>query len=650
MPLIDLNGLRYFKSKENAMIAGKPEAGALATNTHLVDEYFYWKGTLHQATAPISVGDAIALGTNVKIGVLADGITEAKSATYGLYDQESVGSAAVVSFDDGAENVPLKNLSVNIKAVQDLHGYDNPWGAGWGKNLIPDTTDTSNGYVNNNYLASDGTAGSLNGRYISEYFPITAGATYTVSQKGALQTASLCFYDSNKTYISGEAYDERSSFTITAPENAAYCRATQRGDRDNNSYLVQIELGSTATTILPYSNICPTTGWTGANVTRMGKNLLNPSILRDGSSWNYFSLKLKPNTTYTISANFASNSGLAFYASSDEAYGANTRVYSGHPVMQTTGNGGYLYFQQRRTSGEDSFANYIAQVEEGSSATTLEPYVGTTIPITFPSEAGTVYGGTLDVTNGVLTVSSAKKVFTGEETLYISRNSAASSYLMLRLGERGFVTYNFAYSNMLNRVFSDISTSDFSFIIQNSANYDRAQIAFRLNASFDGGNASGTIANYKAELARLYTNGTPLEVIYNITQPTTYTLTPTEVSTLLGLNNILADCGDVLELTYRKKAISEEKIQYLIDAKNTLTKALIAPVLTDMIADTVLVAGDFRIVGDTLYRITTPVASGANLIVNTNCVVTTIGEQLTYINSVISTLGNLAFQNYDTVS
>lgn len=35
-------------------------------------------------------------------------------------------SGSVVSFDDGADNLPLEELIVDIDPVQDLHGYDSP--------------------------------------------------------------------------------------------------------------------------------------------------------------------------------------------------------------------------------------------------------------------------------------------------------------------------------------------------------------------------------------------------------------------------------------------------------------------------------------------------------------------------------------------
>ena len=44
---------------------------------------------------------------------------------------------------------------------------------------------------------------------------------------------------------------------------------------------------------------------------------------------------------------------------------------------------------------------------------------------------------------------------------------------------------------------------------------------------------------------------TPLQVVALLATPIEYTLTPTEVTTLLGENNIWADTGEITELTYR---------------------------------------------------------------------------------------------------
>lgn len=77
---IDTAGLKHFKGKENAMIAGKPESTNTATVAHAVGEYFYWKGVLHIVTAAIAVGGTIQTNTNVKPAVLADDVGALKTA------------------------------------------------------------------------------------------------------------------------------------------------------------------------------------------------------------------------------------------------------------------------------------------------------------------------------------------------------------------------------------------------------------------------------------------------------------------------------------------------------------------------------------------------------------------------------------------
>ena len=98
---------------------------------------------------------------------------------------------------------PLKSATVTLTPQQDLHGYDYPWVAGGNKNLIPDGTDTSKGFLSSYLLKSDGTTGTSNYYNITEYFQITAGETYTWSCLSAtIDLSSVCFYDENKDFIS----------------------------------------------------------------------------------------------------------------------------------------------------------------------------------------------------------------------------------------------------------------------------------------------------------------------------------------------------------------------------------------------------------------------------------------------------------------
>lgn len=55
-------------------------------------------------------------------------------------DVTGAGSGAIVSFSDGADNIPLKSFIAQINPTQDLHGYDKPWAGGAGKNKLDLTT------------------------------------------------------------------------------------------------------------------------------------------------------------------------------------------------------------------------------------------------------------------------------------------------------------------------------------------------------------------------------------------------------------------------------------------------------------------------------------------------------------------------------
>ena len=88
---------------------------------------------------------------------------------------ESV-SGSVVSFEDGAE-LPAESVIAHIEPQQDLHGYDNPWPAGGGKNLFnSNVPNIVNGYI------STTTFTTANPKAKTVYIPIKSNTTYTVSK------------------------------------------------------------------------------------------------------------------------------------------------------------------------------------------------------------------------------------------------------------------------------------------------------------------------------------------------------------------------------------------------------------------------------------------------------------------------------------
>jgi len=110
-------------------------------------------------------------------------------------------------------------------------------------------------------------------------------------------------------------------------------------------------------------------------------------------------------------------------------------------------------------------------------------------------------------------------------------------------------------------------------------------------------------------------------IVYPLATPITYTLTASQIRTLLGQNNIWADAGPIsVEYTADTKMY--------IDSQTRATRSLIAGIETTMTASRPYAAGDLLIVGDTLYKAAASIASGATLTPGTNVTPTTVAEQL----------------------
>ena len=162
-------------------------------------------------------------------------------------------------------------------------------------------------------------------------------------------------------------------------------------------------------------NVRPISGRTSATVTRTGKNLLDPSLLKDRSAWNTFKITVEPNTWYTCSTNKPQNSLYLYFRNTSGDGGSSTYlVYNSHHVTVKSNENGEVWISQRRVSGTASFADYEIMVEKGSTVSVYEPYQGNTYTFQF---GDTVYGGTLDVTNGKMVVDRANIASYNGETL-----------------------------------------------------------------------------------------------------------------------------------------------------------------------------------------------------------------------------------------
>lgn len=160
---------------------------------------------------------------------------------------------------------------------------------------------------------------------------------------------------------------------------------------------------------------------------------------------------------------------------------------------------------------------------------------GSAIDITFPSEAGTVYGGKLDLVKGELLVNMKSVVFDGTQQidLYSSGDNRLPIYYpeTVTLLDGKMVSSISRKASNYNDLMSSINTVR---LVQNG-------IAFHLEG-FKG--QSWTSSAFKAYCKNLYDNDTPFQICYELATPITYQLTPQEISTIIGTNTIYADIGD----------------------------------------------------------------------------------------------------------
>lgn len=173
--------------------------------------------------------------------------------------EEKTASGSIVTFTDGADDVPLKSCEVSLPAS--LDGYSSVDVVSAGKNLF----DKDNPNEVDGYFTTTGfSTGNANAKTI--YIPILGGATYTVSKTAGqrFQIATAEVMPSNGAVFTGRQADNTStSLSITASANDKYLWAwifldgTDTGTLSEMLASVMIEVGSTATTYEPY--VTPTT-------------------------------------------------------------------------------------------------------------------------------------------------------------------------------------------------------------------------------------------------------------------------------------------------------------------------------------------------------------------------------------------------------
>ena len=402
-------------------------------------------------------------------------------------------SGSIASFPDGADNLPLKSLVVDINPIQDLHGQDAPYPAGGGKNKVNFSNLSIEANVDKQL--DIGTVALPAGTYTLSY---TLSATVTATRNRPLYLLNGIAYYGNDIKTVG-----RGSWTFTLEEQSTlvfkWWGHTVSAACTISDFM--LESGSTATAYAPYENICPISGWTGMQIQHTGKNHCNAEQ---------------------------------------------------------------------------------------------------TIPISWQTEAGTVYSGRLDVLSGVMTVDRAM-VDLG--TLNWTRINTQSPHWRFW----AIVTGMLKDSTLMSNQYAQITPS---------AQWTGA---IGIATQLISGTPAVMVTDERYETAADFkTAMSGVQLVYELATPIEYQLEPHEVASLLGTNNIFADTGDC-------------SVEYRADT--TLYISRLTEPDADMIADSNITSGKYFMVGNTLYKATANIASGSAVIVGTNAIRKSLSEALNEINA-----------------
>lgn len=335
-------------------------------------------------------------------------------------------------------------------------------------------------------------------------------------------------------------------------------------------------------------NIRPITGWTSATVTRRGKNLMGKPAWATRTQDGVTATLLEDGRVSVTGT--GTNTGLAVIAYNSVDLPAGTYIFNGQNnadvnkklTLQTYNLTDDTQIVNRDTATDYTFtldkpsrvairiglrtgvnvtdAILSPMIRHVSSADpTYEPYVSQTRSITFPAEAGTVYGGTLDVTSGVLTVTHKLYTFDGSENWVVGNYSYRYEFYSTIPDGTNFRTWVDGGRGLSNIGIYDgtaHSTESAKDYIASRTTLASSATGNRQHVLITPPSIATTVEELKAFLAN-----TPEQWYAPLQNPQTYQLTPQEIASLFGTNNLWADTGDT-------------EVEYRADAKLYITKKI----------------------------------------------------------------------------
>lgn len=461
---------------------------------------------------------------------------------------------------------PMQKCEVTLEPIQDLHGQDAPYPAGGGVNKLDESAYTSLSQVtySNGVFSSTSEPETrrmqrafvrtfLNNATINTYeFDVTnkndgVRAIFTIPFDGSFDSFDV-------GYKMTSPYNDAARFSATGIANGTYtisfyCDVIPKTNEILGKFSrIQLELGSTATSYSPYSNICPITGWTGCEAHRTGVNLFDKDAtwtsagnyilndngvkVSDGSS-SYFLEKLpvKPNTTYYSVGGAADNGTQRIYFYDRNGVFISRSIAQNYGFSFTTPSNCYYIGFQYKTSALNLSA---WSINYPSTDTGYHAYNGTTLSVTFPN-GQTVYGGTVDLVSGVLKSKMASvdlgTLNWGKSDQFfeaVIANRSNGIGLCSNYKFYGTVQYPTIKAHMPDKQFAFTSNSSRKYIEVYDTAYSSA-------------------SDFKTAMSGV-------QLVYELAEPAEISLTPQEISTLRGENNVWSNTNGDTTVIYKAQA------------------------------------------------------------------------------------------------
>ena len=173
------------------------------------------------------------------------------------------------------------------------------------------------------------------------------------------------------------------------------------------------------------------------------------------------------------------------------------------------------------------------QIEQGSTATAYEPYRSNTYTT---SLGQTVYGGTLDMASGVLTVDS--RYLTVNDFTFMSSGTSAGGLYWVNVPQ--------TYPAGVNDNSDTNVCSHAPYTPSGDVGWGSTTPIYTVNSSGYPARIyvdSTTYADFQSKYATL-------QAVYKLAEPVTYQLTAQQIKTLIGTNNVWASSGDIVSITF----------------------------------------------------------------------------------------------------